>query len=126
MQCQLLLLKRSLSLGFFPLLLVSVLEGRAVFLTCGMLRSWGRAWKHQNFYRDHPVSLTAAFFGQKSVGTGSVGACREGCTVFMLYKPSDFPGGASGSQRWVKEDVLSLAGCILYLQVLSVQSALSW
>lgn len=102
MQCQLLLLKRSLSLGFFPLLLVSVLEGRAVFLTCGMLRSWGRAWKHQNFYRDHPVSLTAAFLGRNRLGQGLlelVGRAAQYlcCTSRLTFLEE--PQGARGGLR---------------------------
>lgn len=122
MQCQLLLLKRPLSLSFFPCAF-SVGFGRlcCVFNLRDALLL-GKSLGAPEFLPGPPRLSRCCVFGQKSVGTGSVGACREGCTVFVLYKP----GGASGSQRWVKEDVLSLAGCFFYLQVLSVKSALSW
>lgn len=59
------------------MLSVSVLEGRVVFLTCGMLCSWERAWKHQGSVGTTPAFLAAAFLGRNLpgfVGAGAGGA----------------------------------------------------
>lgn len=72
--------------------LVSVLEGYVVFLTCGMLCSWGRAWKHQGSVGTTQLSC-CCIFGQKSAGIGwnrgwgsrgSASTWDEGCTRSVI------------------------------------------
>lgn len=73
MQHQLLFVEMfSLVEFFFPLLLVLILEGCAVFLTCGMLCSWGRTWKLQGseFLLGLSQPSCCCTFGQISFGTG--------------------------------------------------------
>ena len=96
-----------------PLLLVLVLEGCAVFLTCEMLCSWGRAWKQQGseFLPGPPQHSCCCAFGQKSVGTGwgwgggspSTGLVRRAarylcCTsnLAFLEEPQRAGGGIKG------------------------------
>ena len=134
MQCQLLFVEMfSLAEFFSPLLLVSILEGCGVFLTCGLLCSWGRAWGSE-FLLGPPQLFCCCTFGQKSVGTGRsrVSGCAglvwRAARYLCCTSSLTFLDEPQGARDGLKGMFQALQGALFFffcLQVLSVKSALT-
>lgn len=83
---------------FPPLLLVSILEGRAVFLTCGIFLCLGKGLEAPGI--SVSAETTPAFWLPHRWEWLGQGLSERGLS-----------GGTAGSRRWAKGDVSSLDGC---------------
>lgn len=114
MQCQLPFVEMFPLAPFFsPLLLVSILEGCTVFLTCRVFCAWGRAWKLQGSrFLTGPPQLS----GCRTVGISWGGVCGSGACLEEPQGPGD------GLQGMFRASPSALADH----QVLGVRSALTF